>query len=151
MTTATFNKIKKYFANQKNVLAVYLYGSFAQDRAGKMSDIDFGIVMKKPISESKAFDLRIKYMGEIDKLLRHKLSYEYVDAAILNVASPLLKQQVIINGKLIYCADGDKCIKFETNTLKEYDDAMYLRKIYYHYLNKQAKTGVLGERHVFKR
>lgn len=144
-------KIQKYFDGQKNVLAVYLYGSFANGTPTKLSDIDFGIALKKPISASKAFDLQLKYTGEISDLIRKDIKFDYVDAVILNTAPPLLKQQAIINGKLIYTLDDDKRVEFETNVLKEYDDAMHLRETYYYYLQKQAKTGVLGEKYAFKR
>lgn len=145
------NKLQKYFKTQKNILAVYLYGSFVNGLPNKMSDIDFGIILNKPVSDSQTFDLQLKYMRKLEELLCREIKFKYADAVILNVVSPLLKQQAIVNGQLIYCYNNDKCVEFEVQTLREYDDAMHLRKTYYYYLNKQANTGVLGEKYAFKR
>lgn len=151
LSKPVLNKLQKYFKTQKNILAVYLYGSFANGLPNKMSDIDFGVVLKEPVDKSKALNLQFKYMGEIYDVVKPYIKVQYADAVVLNTAPPLLKQQSTINGKLIYCSDIDECVKFEVKVLKEYDDAMHLRKTYYYYLNKQAKTGVLGEKYAFKR
>lgn len=49
LSSADIKKIQRYFAGQKDVLAVYLYGSFAKGTAHKRSDIDFGILFDPPI------------------------------------------------------------------------------------------------------
>jgi len=38
-------KIKNYFKNKKEVIAVYLFGSYAEGREHDLSDIDIGRIL----------------------------------------------------------------------------------------------------------
>ena len=55
-------KIQSYFSDEKDVVAVYLFGSYAQGKARRTSDvdIDIGIFEKK----------QIRYLKELGRLLR---------------------------------------------------------------------------------
>lgn len=144
LTQQVLNKLKIYFQSQKNILAVYLYGSFANGLPNKMSDIDFGIVLNNPVSNSRAFDLQLKYMGEISDLIREDLKFEYVDAMILNNTSSPLKQQAISTGKLIFSRDEDKRVDFEYFVISEYENFKHLRDIYFKYLFRRVKNNTFG-------
>lgn len=134
-------KLNKYFKNQSNILAVYLFGSHATNRAGKLSDLDLGVVLQDKINPSTIMNLRLKFIGEISKLLNDN----NIDIVILNITSPLLQQQAIITGQLIYTSSKEKTCDYEIMTQKTYDDAMYLRNIYYRYLHQKVKTNTMGE------
>ncbi|EKD57050.1 MAG: DNA polymerase beta subunit [uncultured bacterium] len=150
LTKPVINKLNKYFKTQKNILAVYLYGSYANGLPNKMSDIDFGIVLNKTISDSRAFNLRLKYMGVLDTLLRKDLKFQYADAVILNNTSPLLKLQAIYFGKLIYSRDDEQRIKLDVKFLQEYEDTLNLREIQNKYLIERVKEGRFGVKPILK-
>lgn len=138
------NKLQKYFKTQKNILAVYLYGSFANGLPNKMSDIDFGIVLREPFNKSKSLDLQLRYMGEISDLIRSDLEFDYVDAVILNNTSPLLKQQAISTGKLLFSCNDEQRINIEVRFLMEYEETSYLREVQKEYLVERIKNGQFG-------
>ena len=58
---------------------------------------------------------------------------------VLNEAPPLLKQEVLSGGKLLYSIDEDQKTKFYINTIREYEDTKHLRKIQYKYLKNRIK------------
>jgi hypothetical protein len=45
-----------------------------------------------------------------------------VDLTILNISPPLLKFQIIKNGRVIYCRSEESRIKFEAKSICEYLD-----------------------------
>lgn len=138
------NKLQKYFKTQKNILAVYLYGSFADGQPNKMSDIDFGIVLKEPFNKSKSLDLQLRYMGEIYDVVKPYIKVQYADAVVLNTAPTLLKQQAISTGKLIFSRDENARADFEFYAISEYENFKHLRDVYFKYLFKRAKNNTFG-------
>jgi len=40
-------KIRTYFKNKKEVVAIYLFGSYAAGKEGHLSDIDIGILLDR--------------------------------------------------------------------------------------------------------
>jgi len=118
------NKIKRYFKAQGNVLAVYLYGSYATGDETSASDLDLAVILDKQITNKSAFDLRIKYANEISNLVKPS-----VEIIILNNSnSPVLNQQAIA-GQLIFSQDDDKRADFEVRLLREFEETSNLRKI----------------------
>lgn len=132
-------KLKQYFARQKDVLAVYLYGSFAKETTHKRSDIDFGVL----------FD------GKVD--LYHRLGQLYSDLCNLKLpAEPEVRNIStgdspvflinVIQGQLIYSKDEIKRIRFEVAVMNTFRDSEYLRKLKYKYMRKSFKEGTYGYR-----
>src|SRR3989338_5720845 len=77
-------KIKNYFKNKKEVIAVYLFGSYAEGRERDLSDIDIGIILDR--RDSAFFqEKRDVYMVELGRILRKD-----IDSVILNSASEAL-------------------------------------------------------------
>ena len=70
-------KIQSYFSDENDVVAVYLFGSYAQGKARRTSDVDIGIFEKK----------QIRYLKELGRLLRKD-----IHPVILNTAGETLMQ-----------------------------------------------------------
>ena len=95
-------KITVYFRNKKEVIAVYLFGSYAEDKERHLSDIDIGILLD---SKDRDFDKerRNYYVTELGRVMRKD-----VDLVILNSASEELLRQIFLKGKCILVNDARK-------------------------------------------
>jgi len=109
-----FNDIKKIFAEEKNILLTYIFGSQVTGKTGPLSDYDFAVFLsRKP---SFQFKYRLK-----NKLV-NVLNTEQVDLVILNDAPIELKYKVIATGKIIFKKNSATKVEFEADTLSKYFD-----------------------------
>jgi len=116
--------LKKYFAGQKGIIAVYLFGSHAKKKSHAKSDIDLAILFDKN-TVSKALDRSLKITCDLMKLLNR----DKVDIVTLNTANPILKNQVYKYGFLLFCKDPIEVIRFKARTFLEYLDIQPVRRI----------------------
>ena len=116
--------LKKYFAGQKGIIAVYLFGSHAKKKSHAKSDIDLAILFDKN-TVSKALDRSLKITCDLMKLLNR----DKVDIVTLNTANPILKNQVYKYGFLLFCKDQIEVIRFKARTFLEYLDIQPVRRI----------------------
>lgn len=132
--------IKNVFQKNRVVLA-FLFGSAAKGKITKLSDLDLAVLLDKAIKPNKYFAIRLSLLDKLGRIIKNKP----LDIVILNEASPLLAQMVASRGKIIYCQNNNIKASFQIKTLKNFDDAIYLRKTYYHYLENRVKNNKLGE------
>lgn len=142
MNKTKLGQIKQFFQN-KPVIAVYLYGSAVEGKLKTLSDIDIGVLLTDDVLRQEYLDKRLKYISELTKFLGPKKA----DVVILNEAPPLLAHQIITTGQAVYIADQFRKTRFEVETLKKYDDARFLRRVYYSYLEKRIKENKIGEKY----
>lgn len=116
-------KTRGYFSALKQVIIVYLFGSYANNSINKLSDIDIAVYVNQEMSENKRFGFRLDLISKVGCLLRTNK----IDLVILNDLSLFLSSRVIHEGKILYCRDELIRIRFETNIMKRYFD----RKYYY--------------------
>lgn len=138
LTSSQIKKLQNYFAKQKDVLAVYLYGSFVKDQTHKRSDIDFGILFDPPI---ETYHRLGKISGNLYDLLNLKTEVDVRDISLDN-SSVYLRN--VVKGKLIYSRDEIKRIKFEVKVMQKFRDEEYLRNIRYTYMSKRLKEDTYG-------
>ncbi len=108
-------KALEVFHRQEDVLAVWIFGSAAEDRLRADSDVDFGVLfVEKPSFEAWA-DLRAN--------LQEALKFEAIDLVILNDAHPILRFEAV-RGKRLFCRDSEAVAAFVSLTAREYEDTM---------------------------
>lgn len=130
-------KVKNYFAKQKDIALVYLYGSFAYGNPHKRSDIDFGILFDKEIKD-------FHRLGQIYlDLCKLRLPAEPEVRNIHLRQSPVFLLNVI-QGQLVFTSDEQKKNEFEVVVLQQYYDTQKLREIRYDYMQKRLKEGTYG-------
>jgi len=95
-------KIKSYFKNKKEVIAVYLFGSYAVGKEQTFSDVDLGILFDE-MDKDLSFKRRTDYLIELGRLLRKD-----IHPVILNSASEELLRQIFSKGKCILVNDVKK-------------------------------------------
>jgi uncharacterized protein len=106
-------KLINFFAANKKILTVYLYGSYGTKFEKKNSDIDFGILFSSPLSLLEELALA----AEIEKIMSRE-----TDLASLNKINVLLKYNIIETGMKIYEKDFILTANFVESVLKEYFD-----------------------------
>jgi len=122
-------KIKAYFKSKKEVIAVFLFGSYAVGKERPFSDIDIGILLD---SRDPDFDCgkRNDYMVELSRILKKD-----IHPVILNSASEELLRQIFQKGKCIQVND--------TKKLAGYKMVMYVRIAEFAYYRKQVQSGLI--------
>lgn len=131
-------KLQKYFASQKDVVAVYLYGSFAKETTHKKSDIDFGVLVNPPIKTYR----RLGEMG--NDLCRLLLLKTEVDVRNLSLDQSPVYLLNVIQGQLIYARNEIEKINFEVTVMRRFYDTQRLRDISYSYLKSRLEKGAYG-------
>lgn len=135
LNKSDIKKLQKYFSTQKDVVAVYLYGSFAKETTHKRSDIDIGVLFDGEIDSyhrlGQIYDGLPELKGEPDV---RDLSLSYSPVYLLNV----------IQGELIYTRDERKRINFEVAVMRQFFDTQKLRDINLAYMRKRLQEGAYG-------
>ncbi len=110
------------YCRKRKIPVAYLFGSQARGDSGAHSDIDLAFLMKQRPSLDEHAQLVTDMM--------HILGDTRVDVVVLNNASPVLKFEVISEGKTLYRAMGDDAINaYEMGVIRDYYDTGYLRHV----------------------
>lgn len=123
MDTGKLDRLREFFAKEKDVAAVYLFGSAARCEAGPLSDIDVGILLREGLSPG--LDYRLRIIDGLTEILEGP-----VDVIFLNSASPLLRFQVVKNGKLVFSRSEVARVEFEARAIDEYLDMNRIEEEY---------------------
>ncbi|MFQ5454952.1 MAG: nucleotidyltransferase domain-containing protein [Nitrospirota bacterium] len=113
-------RLKEFFSISKNVIFVFLFGSFAKGNVTPLSDIDIAAFFRNTPDFYRINDMR----EELSELL----NIAAVDIVVLNNASPIIKMQVLKKGNILVNKVPGIYNSFFVSTVKEYDDLKQLRK-----------------------
>src|SRR3989344_3636943 len=116
------DKLRKFIETKEDVLATFLFGSYAKDMIHNDSDIDIAIYFK-PKTNNVEYEEEGEYKGEdelwseIEKILEIK-----VDMVVLNRASSTLADSIIKDGKILIMKDAKYFARFSSviNDAAEY-------------------------------
>lgn len=98
------------------VVAVYLFGSFAKGEVKPLSDIDIAYLLYPQPSE----DYLDKDLG-LQAAITRALGTDEVDCYLLNKAPLPLQHEVIRTGKVIYCRDPAAKERYENEVKQAYE------------------------------
>ena len=113
------NSLKTFFKGRDKILLAFLFGSFASNCSRPSSDVDIGILFEIVPD--------IYVINGITEDLSLILQRE-ADLVVLNLASPVMKMQILKNGTLLYAIDKKYFHQFFADTVNEYDDLKRIRK-----------------------
>jgi len=99
------DRIRACLAQHPEVIAAFLFGSHVEGRAHRESDIDIAVLLdRKLCPDPRArFESRIGLTSELIGALHEN----DVDLVVLNDAPPLLGRRIVIEGRLVHCADPE--------------------------------------------
>ena len=126
-------KLKEALSLDKDVITVYLFGSYAEGKIHALSDVDIGILLKENVD---FFKKRMQLIEIISKVL---LTDE-VDLIILNEAPSSLCFEIFNKGKIMLNKDENVRVEFLLRNVKKYIDTAFLRKLSEEMLIKKIKN-----------
>ncbi|RKL63574.1 nucleotidyltransferase domain-containing protein [Thermoanaerobacteraceae bacterium SP2] len=107
----------------KNIIALYIFGSFGTKQQHPSSDIDLAILFQE---EPPLFDF-LCLEADICKILQR----DDVDVINLNSSSIDIQFQVISTGDLLYCSNELLLADFKERVFNIYDDYSYILNRFY--------------------
>ena len=107
-----------------DVVAVYLYGSYARGTATDKSDIDLGLLLNAPPAPTLSNVVR-DVEAAVERVVGRR-----VEAVALNRAAPDLVHRVLRDGVILLDRDKSARIRFEVRARNEYFDLEPLRRLY---------------------
>lgn len=113
-------KIRKFLNKQKHVKLAYLFGSVAEGKEGKLSDVDIAVFLDPSLSKKERFNLQLKLLSGLSDVLKT----DKIDLIIMNDAPLLLKYNIIKHGKILR-DDIEARVKVEARILSDYLDMKY--------------------------
>lgn len=111
-------KVREELAVEEDIVAVYLFGSLAQERAHTLSDVDVAVVFVRGTEGETLFRRTLEIGARLEKALQAP-----VDVVTLNQAPPLLCFQVIKTGQLVLERDRTERCLFHMRAMNAYYDA----------------------------
>lgn len=139
MLSEQYNELTDFFSKQEHVKLAYLYGSAAKGKAGKLSDVDIGVLLDESLSKKERFDLQLKFMGEIAALLKT----DRIDLVAMNDVPLSLNYEIIKANRPVFVGDKMGKIDFEQKVLSRYLDRRYYEKrAASEFLRKVATRGI---------
>lgn len=126
-------KLNKYKMKELGIIAVYLFGSEAEGATTIRSDIDIGVVLKKPKNLEDTQPLYSAIYSEFSKTFKPTFLRE-LDIVFLQKASITLQYNAITYGKVIYEEDSIKRAEYEERVANQYLDF----KPFFEYFDKIA-------------
>jgi hypothetical protein len=108
--------------------SAYLFGSHAEGRAHRESDLDIGILLDRRVhpSAEARFEAALRVSGR----LQAALGTSRVDLVVLNDAPPGLGRHVVTTGRRLACADPGADLTFVRDVqLRAADLEPFLRRM----------------------
>jgi uncharacterized protein len=110
------------------IVSAYLFGSVAEGRAHRESDVDVGVLLDRAVfpSAEERMEVRISLGSDLVDLL----DTNDVDLVILNDAPPELGRAIVTRGRRVYCADAEADHAYVRDVqLRAADLAPWLRRV----------------------
>ena len=117
-------RVVEFLNKQMHVKLAYLFGSVAEGKEGKLSDVDIAVFLDESLSKPERFNLQLKLISGLTSILKT----DRVDLVIMNDAPLSLNYEIIkANHPLVVRNKGEK-IEFEHGILSRYLDRRYYER-----------------------
>jgi len=110
-------------SQDKEIIALFTFGSLANGELNPLSDLDFGVFVSNKLDQDTRFDKHLNLIGLFNKVLET----DEVDLILMNDAPMRFSYNIISSGKLLFCADSGAITEFIEKTIKVYLDFRYFR------------------------
>ncbi|MFZ5689472.1 MAG: type VII toxin-antitoxin system MntA family adenylyltransferase antitoxin [Bacillota bacterium] len=130
----SLERIKKYFEQRDDIIAVYLFGSTVKNKEGKASDLDLAVLFKEGMDQFFRFQEKMQIANELETQLKQK-----IDVVDLRSADYFFIHQVMKNKKLLVDRDTGRRVFFEVDYRKKFFDYKPLYDLYHRQSLKRLK------------
>lgn len=132
--------LQKSLLAHEEILAVYLFGSYAEECARPKSDLDIAILLRPNFEPS--LDYRLNLLEELSDSLPYRL-----DLIILNQVPPLVQFQVLQKGRVLLDRDPSARAELVMHMLNRYYDTRRYYEFHFGHLIQKIKERGLGDGH----
>jgi len=116
------DRISNICKEHREIIAAYLFGSQAGERADESSDVDIALLLEyRGVKNFPYLDFKV----QLERTLNRD-----VDLVILNQAGEILKHQIRRYGKIVHESKPAIRKQWEIFSWRLYQDFLYLHKIY---------------------
>jgi predicted nucleotidyltransferase len=124
------------------IVAFYLFGSYAADRQTPASDIDLAVLLDRDLPPHRHFEKKLQLLS----IITSELMTDEIDLVVLNQAPPALAYRVVREGKLLFEKEDGKAqrVSFQTRVWDRYFDFQSVEKILHEGLRRRIKEGRFG-------
>jgi hypothetical protein len=111
-------KLAVHFTGRKEVVAVYLFGSYARGKADHLSDLDIALLLRPDLPREAMWRLGLRLDVEVCDVL----GTDDVDVIVLNTAPLEAQFEVIRTGILLHSNDEGIRTEYEVLMMSAYWD-----------------------------
>ncbi|MEE8167772.1 MAG: nucleotidyltransferase domain-containing protein [Candidatus Hydrothermarchaeales archaeon] len=132
-------RFDKFFSEKKYVELAYLFGSFAEGRFSKLSDIDIGIYLSDDLSKKQRNRKHLKLIAELTSFLKN----DKIDLVIMNDASLAINFEIIKANRPVFVRERDLKLEVEQRIMSRYlDREFHERRLNAAFLKRAATRGL---------
>ena len=111
-------KVILKITEDKDVIALYAFGSLVESNLKPLSDLDFGVLLSYSLDKQERFYKTLDLIG----IFNETLKTNEVDLVILNYDPIRFAYHILKTGKLLFCRNQNQLIDFIEKTVKFYLD-----------------------------
>ena len=131
-------KVKEFLQKQEHIELAYLFGSVAQRRSGKLSDVDLAILLDESLDRKEKFNLNLRLISDLEDILKT----DRLDLVIMNDAPYSLNYEIIKANHPLFIRDENIKVDFEHYILSRYLDRQYYDERWADTLIKKTAKGI---------
>jgi hypothetical protein len=122
-------------ARRPEIQAAYIFGSVAQGRTRRDSDIDIAVLLNRALTGARALTYRLDLAAALGAALHR----DDVQLVVLNEAPPLLAHRVLSRGVLVFERSRAARARFQVATARRHADMVPAIERYVEHLKKQTR------------
>ncbi|MGQ9628980.1 MAG: type VII toxin-antitoxin system MntA family adenylyltransferase antitoxin [bacterium] len=133
-----FPDLARYVEGSDDIVAAYLFGSYAQGKEDALSDVDIALLVRDEVLKRDwRWGVEVHFMGEVEDIL----GTDEVDVVILNKVPLSFRFEIISTGNLLASSDEEARTDFEVRTMQEYWDYRRIEEEYDRHFLERIKRG----------
>ncbi|MBI4615848.1 MAG: nucleotidyltransferase domain-containing protein [Planctomycetes bacterium] len=110
--TALAARVRPIFACHPSIAVAYTFGSRARGEARPDSDLDVGVVFRRPRPDrERRFWETLELAGELGPIVEAPA----IDVVDLEAQGPIFCHRALVDGKILYEGDPDRRVDFESD------------------------------------
>lgn len=136
-------RLQTVFDKREEIIAAFVFGSLARGTEGTLSDVDIAVLLDEAVqTEESGFSYAADLAADLIKALHRN----DVDVVLLNTSPPLLKDQVLRSGRILFCRSAIRLSEFRLKAFNEFQDWLPFLSVQQQYISKRLETGEFGKR-----